>query len=352
MTAIVGDLSVTTDVRNYHVLLSPCRPDGWQAAELKRLAGGCRSVGTVFVEKVDEADIVLITDLDYDDEADVVFSSFLRNPLWRAYPEKCFVLTECDDPPSYLHGIHASARRSQSRFGRFASCAYPFHRRVYDLPPPAPEALPGHEKDLLFSFAGRPTHRVRRRLCRMKFPDCVLQETDAGALSKTGSAEKCASRQRFWDLMQRSKYALCPRGRGSSSVRLFESLELGVAPVIIADDWIPCRGPNWDDFAIFVREKDIRRIHSIVKEHESEYVERGRKARLAHEQFFAENTYWAFLIETVNYIRSIQSIPERAVTSLWRCQMLMEWARRRRMYLQAHLKGKVKRLISSRSGRS
>ena len=53
---------------------------------------------------------------------------------------------------------------------------------------------------------------------------------------------------------------LCPRGEGTSSIRLFESLRMGRPPVIISDQWVPPEGPAWDTFSVRIPE---RRIHTI-----------------------------------------------------------------------------------------
>ena len=56
---------------------------------------------------------------------------------------------------------------------------------------------------------------------------------------------------------------LCPRGQGTSSIRLFEAMRMGIAPVIISDKWIGPKGPEWESFAVFVKEKDISRSARI-----------------------------------------------------------------------------------------
>ncbi len=65
-------------------------------------------------------------------------------------------------------------------------------------------------------------------------------------------------------------------------------MELGVCPVIISDNWIPPEGPNWEDFAIFVKEKDISKIHSILETRKSDALKMGKKAQEIYQEYFQE----------------------------------------------------------------
>ena len=49
-----------------------------------------------------------------------------------------------------------------------------------------------------------------------------------------------ADTRRFVELMSRSVFALCPRGYGRTSYRMYEALQLGCIPVYIHDEpWLP-----------------------------------------------------------------------------------------------------------------
>ena len=59
------------------------------------------------------------------------------------------------------------------------------------------------------------------------------------------------------DFIRRTRFVLCPRGQGVSSIRLFEVMKSGRVPVIISDAFVPpaLQGrTGWTDAAIFVRE--------------------------------------------------------------------------------------------------
>ena len=86
---------------------------------------------------------------------------------------------------------------------------------------------------------------------------------------------------------------------------------MGIAPIIVSDDWIPCEGPDWASFAIFVRETDLPRLEEIAVAAEPRFIELGRLARAAHEAFFAPERYFNFLVANANSIRAQRRIPER-----------------------------------------
>ena len=90
----------------------------------------------------------------------------------------------------------------------------------------------------LFSFQGNTTARVRERLFAAEFGGApvLVERTQPGAKSvrdfwdKIGSPEVAEFKRRYAEVMRRSKFVLCPRGVGTSSYRLYETLESGFIP--------------------------------------------------------------------------------------------------------------------------
>ena len=104
-----------------------------------------------------------------------------RNRIWQKWPEKSFAYCEGDCPPTFLHGLHSSASKALSGSGRFQGCAYPVHQLCYPNPRPSAAELAATSKDLLFSFAGRSSHRVRRQLLAHNFSraDVLIEDTSS-----------------------------------------------------------------------------------------------------------------------------------------------------------------------------
>jgi hypothetical protein len=71
-------------------------------------------------------------------------------------------------------------------------------------------------------------------------------------------------------------------------------MELGCAPVVLADRWIPVDGVDWS-FCLFVKESQFANLDSIVRSHSGEWKERGAAARQAFEENFSPETLGSHL---------------------------------------------------------
>jgi hypothetical protein len=277
-----------------------------------------------------------------------LYGGLRQNRVWQKWPEKSFAYYEGDSPPNFLHGLHSSASKALSDSGRFQGCAYAVHQLCYPNPCPSVAELAATPKDLLFSFAGRASHRVRQKLFAQNCNRAdVLIEDTTSYYHFTNRTEDCApGRQRYWQMAARSKYALCPRGAGRSSMRIFEMMEAGIAPVIISDDWLPPLGPSWNEFALFVPEREINSIYEKVKAHEAEYIDRGHLARQAWEQYFSPEKYWSFVLASIRRIQEKQKYPESLYAKNLPLLVLQESVRQRQIKTTIRLKGWLKRAAS------
>lgn len=66
--------------------------------------------------------------------------------------------------------------------------------------------------------------------------------------------------------MQNSKYCICAKGYEVNSPRVVEAILYGCVPVIISDNFVPPFFDilNWEAFVVFVLEKDIPNLKSIL----------------------------------------------------------------------------------------
>lgn len=317
------------------VFIASCRPrESVYEGHLRRLAGLSRGRETVFTDSPAQADLILIVDIDDHD----LHNSVRRNRVWMRYPAKSFGLDEdgWHAPPRFLHGVYNSVSRSESAGGRFQTFGYYIHQQRFPNPCPDPERVWTMPKDLLFSFSGRNCHAVRERLFQQVFPtrDVLLEDTSNYNHFQAEPPVELARKHQegFWNTAMRSKFALCPRGAGPASIRLFEMMEAGIAPVIISDEWCRPLGPAWEQFALFVAEKDVGDLYQIVKVHEDEYRERGRMARKAFEDFFAPDQYWEGLLKTTDYVANNQTMPEASYA--WTVHFWVLWQRLKRQRIK------------------
>ena len=330
------------------VFISSCGTgESLYGRELKRTAGLCTSLQSVFVDRPEDADLILVVDMN---EADV-FANLRRNPVWRRYPEKSFGIYEGDNPPRFLHGLYSALPRAWTGLGRFQSCGQRMHQLVYPNICPPPNEAWATPKNLLFSFMGRISHPVRRRLLGLSNlkdkEDVVMIDTSAYNHFESGSNKQRSPWQdQYWPVAQRSKYVLCPRGAGTScSIRLFDMMEAGIAPVIISDVWVPPLGASWGEFALLVAEKDIGNLYDIVKSHKSEWLVRGQKARKAYEEWFAPETYWKSLIDSIRKIQHQQRVPESIYSRSLPVLLLVERGRHARIRAMIRMKGMIRKIL-------
>ena len=123
------------------------------------------------------------------------------------------------------------------------------------------------QKKKLFGFRGAAyTHEVRRRMCEL-FPEHCT-DTKEWHFYRDGEMrqEQLAA---YNELLSKTMFALCPRGTGISTVRLFEALAFGCVPVVVADGYQPpnTKGRKWREFAIDIPEGRVEMIPAICESH-------------------------------------------------------------------------------------
>ena len=232
----------------------------------------------LLVDEPAEADVVLFT------ECHLVGSDWrLReirsSNLARRYWDKCYLYDERDRPwcalPGLFVSVPASSHHPEWQVATSYTLAEEPWRKVGD------EGLRQMETDLLFSFVGSRTHRCRDAVFALAgHPSCVVEPvTDGFRFFDPSSTDFEAHQRRFAEVIYRSKFVLCPRGTGTSSIRSYEVMAAGRVPVIISDGWIPPSGPDWTAFAVIWPESQIDRLPLHLKQREADAAEMGRRAR-------------------------------------------------------------------------
>lgn len=230
------------------------------------------------VEDPDAADVILFVSPFEPDAGDV-----LRHPLAREHRQKTFVFDNRDRPLPIIPGVYVCSEkrwfpRAVSRTGGYL--------RVFENERIPTEPLPAEGP--LFSFVGDTTRvRVRREIASLRHPRGLIIDTSKGR----------PEQDRYAEALRTSRFVLAPRGLGSSSWRLFETMKAGRAPVILADAWRPPKGPRWSQFSVRVRESDVHKVPEILEKMEPRAAEMGRLARAAWEEWFALDTSFHRIVE-------------------------------------------------------
>ena len=108
-----------------------------------------------------------------------------------------------------------------------------------------------HEKDILYSFFGINTHPIRERLVRELNNEYVKLES--------------IPIDKYYDILKRSVFAICPRGYGITSFRLYESLFYSCIPIYVSDKFWEAFNIPFDIYGIKITENQIKDIPNILK---------------------------------------------------------------------------------------
>jgi len=245
--------------------------------DLERLAEVDRVKKHELTDSPSEADVVLFTQCHM---VDWRLRAITQHPVARRHWQKVMVYDERDNPWRSFPGVYVSAASSSfdSRFQRAWGYA-----RVRPLPIPHVDA-----PDLLFSFVGSPTAACRRSLFRLEHKDSVIEQVQDFVWDSTQPTFE-ARRRRYGEILARSRFVLCPRGRGTSSFRLYETLAAGRVPVVISDEWVPPDGPDWSRCSLRIREDEIGSLVETIERSDRRWAEMSDAAKATYGEFFSES---------------------------------------------------------------
>jgi hypothetical protein len=253
----------------------------------------------VYVEDIIEADFIIacISNSGYGH----FLNDLKHHEIYKKYKNKIFVYSTDGSQYPSVPGIYPGLNPSFYNDGWGVSGHYFasfISKHKFDI-------LPHSSKDILFSFVGSSkTHKIRSEILKLSCSKSFLQDASSPTLKHwwdTTPEEKEKTLERFRDITSRSKFCLCPRGLAASSLRLFEAMQAGVVPVIIADDLVLPDGPDWNQFSITIKESDISMIPEILEaedlEAKSEVM--GQLAREAWEKYFSPEASFETIVSCV-----------------------------------------------------
>ncbi len=260
------------------------------------------------VDAPEQADLLLIGGIGNEMDQRAYLQQSACNPLIDHFPEKAFTFSYRDHPVVFNRGVYESGLANAWNRGRCLTGSYELSGHCNAVV----GTETGCEKDLLFSFIGRMSHSSRRTIMATKFqrPDIVLEDTSEFNYWESPLDLRTQRERHFAKVLARSKFCLCPRGVGTGSIRLFEAMRAGVAPVIISDDWIQPAGIPWQQCSIRVQEADLHRLEQIVASQEKDHVLMGALARQYWQQSFAETNYFNYIVDQCARMQARQKLPE------------------------------------------
>lgn len=288
------------------VMLVSAWGEGRAIEELTRCAGIDRFKVHSLTQNPEEAELIVFPETTHFEDPE--WRTLRAHPYLQRFREKCFLYNEADTPWCVLPGLYCSMpkRAFQPRRQKAFNYLYTMNQNV--------KGPVDAEKQYLYSFMGAANCTARRRLLKLKDSRAVLEDTSQFNIwQPMDGAEKERRQRRYVDVMAGSKFALCPRGAGTSSYRMYEAMKMAIAPVAISDEWVAPEGPDWSSFLLQVREEEAARIPELLRAREGEAEERGILARKAWEQFFAPEVQFHRAVEACRELLTLRVLPESVV---------------------------------------
>ena len=274
------------------------------------------------VDSAQAADIVLFVETHHDDSGSGPFFEWIfRHPAYRQFPEKVFVHSGMDNIVPLLRGIFPSIESRYYDPARMRSGPYLMLKNELLDPSVRTEVDP----TLLGSFIGcARTVQVRHQLLKVRHDRLLIRDNGDAFIGAVKAKEKDRVddlKKQYVDSLLASKFIICPRGMGASSIRLFETMEVGRVPVILSDAWVEPAGPNWNEFSIRIAERDVNRVPEIILAAEPRWEKMAVAARAAWEEYYADPCYFHRITEDCLALQKASN-QERRVPTRVKLQLL------------------------------
>ena len=179
------------------------------------------------VASAEDADVILFVENSHYSD-DFFFRRLLAHPVLKRFPSKTLMYNEQDRPFHVIPGLYVSMPRSRFDGRRQRACA--FIQDLNDYFDDFTGADTSYEPDLLYSFLGRGHRGVRASILSVRHPRGLVEDTSHfdPFSSKAGETAADTYQRRNWyvEVMSRSRFALCPRGAGTSTYRVYEAMRI------------------------------------------------------------------------------------------------------------------------------
>ena len=242
-----------------------------------------------FTKNPDEADRIIFIDLHQAHQIDVrKFVS--QHQLYKNHGDKILVWNEKDRPLFDVRGLYVNVPHQFKYEAAIVPIPYLFV--------PADSLFHGtnfsiRHRSLTCTYRGTNTHRCRNVLSKLQIPGCSLIDS---------SLSNSIPKLEFLAELDKSVHALCPRGHGLTSFRLYEGMARGCLPVIIADGWVPPKGISWQSFCTFVHEKDTQEFADRLDYNVEEIYQRQRSLVTAYNTHLTPNVRMNYFLNQISDI--------------------------------------------------
>jgi len=243
----------------------------------------------------------------------------LKDPIVAEYPHKVFTINTDDCATGILKGLYVSM--PSSRFNSEIYRAVPYAEFPNEL------IFKEYTDDTIPSYLASWRGNLKSNKVRPKMVS--LFRNDSGFCIETTNSwlnHSLDEKASYVNLIRNSKFTLCPAGWAPASFRIYESMAMGRCPVIIADQFVPPLGPDWDGFALFLPEGKIKDLSAFLEEHEPIANRMGANARTAWRSYFCEKRVARYYADSmISVIQSAANISKEQELKRWR-SFRLQWS--------------------------
>jgi hypothetical protein len=258
----------------------------------------------VLVENPEDADFIIF--VEHHPPVDPYFFEVLKHPIYKLYSNKCYLYHDSDYNISLIPTISPSV--CSSYFNKRMHHTYHYLEQISNNPYIEYKPNQIDKKKYLFSYIGacRTYPAVRDKIVQLYQGDANIIDTKDLNSWELDEEKRDKYFKDYVQVLAQSKFTLCPRGIGPSSYRQYESMKMGIAPVIISDEWVEPKGIDWKSCSIRIKESEVNEIQYILKSRENEYIELGKNARKNYENLLLFENQFHFLSDAAAALHALR----------------------------------------------
>lgn len=325
--------------------------DGWPRQWIKQVTerlhqyelaghGGIHSLA----KQPEDADAILFSTYGIEPLDSNFYQTIREHELVNKFIQKCFLWCEKDLPLPLLPGIYASLPNFLLDPNIHQAFCYQKTLNKYL----EEQVLITTKPDVIFSFVGSISSPIRAKILNQsweKSGGLVLSQKSLWGGIDFGDHQ--AELKSYAEFLRKSLFVLCPRGNGQSSYRIFEAMQVGRVPVIIADHWVAPAGIDWSACSVQIPEKQVHQIPDILESYRPMASQMGDQARKVWLQWFSPERQLNSLGEVLSRIQyntysphDIRQIMQRSIRR-YRLEMRLTSSK----VILGRLRGKAKAIF-------
>jgi hypothetical protein len=95
-------------------------------------------------------------------------------------------------------------------------------------------------------------------------------------------------------MMLDHKYCLAPHGKGTASIRLFEAISHHTVPIVLSDEYVHPRVPDWSEGVVTLPQRKPRDVIRLENDLSECFSKRQSVVRKFSEDYFGPASRWNF----------------------------------------------------------